>query len=126
LQQSYQSYVIGTRRGSQITDSFLMGSDFGWFCPRCPTVVIDPTQVKRRIEHPLAHWDTGTDFTILGLANLDAVPPEKDDVPLGDEGNPIPLVRFIAPRRERGPAQPGNPGRPASGRKKPKSKKRRS
>jgi hypothetical protein len=89
-------------------------------------VVIDPTQVKRRLEHPLAHWDTGTDFTILGLANLDAVPPEKDDVPLGDEGNPIPLVRFIAPRREWGPAQPGAPRRPASGRKKSKSKKRRS
>ena len=125
-QQSYQSYVIGTRRGGQITDSFLMGRDFGWFCPRCPTVVIDPTQVKRQLEHALPHWDTGTDFAVVGLANLDAVLPEKDDVPLGDEDNPIPLVRFLTPRRQRGPAQPGAPRRPASGRKKPKSKKRRS
>jgi hypothetical protein len=126
LQQSYQSYVIGTRRGSQITDSLLMGSDFGWFCPRCPTVVIDPAQVKRRLERPLPHWDTGTDFAVLGLANLDAVPPEKADVPLGDEDNPIPLVRFRAPRRQRGPAQPCAPRRPASGRKRPKSKTRHS
>jgi hypothetical protein len=92
LQQSYQSCVIGTRRGSRITDSFLMGSDFGWFCPRCPTVVIDPTKVKRQLEHPLPQWDTGTDFAVLGLANLDAVPPERDDVPLGNEDNSIPLV----------------------------------
>ena len=124
-QQSYQSYVIGTRRGGQITDSFLMGRDFGWFCPRCPTVVIDPTQVKRQLKHPLPHWDTGTDFAVLGLANLDAVPPEKADPPLGNEDNPIPLVRFLAPRRQRGPAQPGAPRRPASGRKRPKSKMRR-
>src|SRR2546430_14340534 len=101
------------------------------FCIRCPTVVIDPAQVKRRLEHQLPHWDTGTDFAVLGLANLDAIPPEKADVPLGDEDNPIPLVRFVAPRPQWGPAQPGRrlqpgaPRRPASGRRKSKSKKRR-
>ena len=94
LQQSYQSYVIGTRRGSQITDSFLMGSDFGWFCIRCPTVVIDPAQVKRRLEHQLPQWDTGTDFAVLGLANLDAIPPENDP---HDSGRG-PALRCAGPR----------------------------
>lgn len=57
LQQSYQQYLIATRRGKQIADSFIIGSDIGWFCTQCPTVVINPDEVSEFLQHSLLGWD---------------------------------------------------------------------
>lgn len=86
--------MISTRRGCQLTDSFLMGGDFGWFCPHCPTVVIDPAAVGAQLARSLPRWDVGSEFAVLGLVNLDAVPPSKQHLPLGGDDNPVPLVEF--------------------------------
>jgi len=29
----------------KVTDSFFVGNDMGWFCARCPTLVINPEEV---------------------------------------------------------------------------------
>lgn len=94
LQQSRQTYLVATRRGKELTDNFIVGSDMGWFCARCPTVVINPEKVSELLMHPLPRWDIGTGFAVVGIIDLDAVPEEKHHLPLGDDDNPIPLVEF--------------------------------
>lgn len=94
LIQQPQTYLVATRRGRRITDSFMLGSDFGWFCTDCPTVVIDPEDVGEMLAYALPGWDTGEEFTVVGLVDLDAIPEEKEHLPLGGDDNPIPLVEF--------------------------------
>jgi len=94
LHQSPQTYVVVTRRGHEIADSLIIGSDFGWFCNRCPTVVINPEVVSRMLQHQLPRWDVGSEFAVAGIVDLDAIPEEKRHLPLGDEDNPIPLIEF--------------------------------
>lgn len=97
LHKSRQTYLVTTRRGRRIADSFIMGSDFGWFCDNCPAIVINSAEVNKMIGHGLPHWDTGEEFAVAGIVNLDAVPDDKRDIPLGDDDNPIPLVEFTYP-----------------------------
>ncbi|MBI4769278.1 MAG: hypothetical protein HY784_02415 [Chloroflexi bacterium] len=74
-----------------------MGSDFGWFCDNCPAIVINMAKVSKMLEHRLSHWEVGNEFAVLGIVNLDAIPEDKRDLPLGDDDNPIPLVEFTYP-----------------------------
>ena len=125
LQKSRQTYLVVTKREEETADSFMIGSDVGWFCARCPTVVINPEEVSELLTYQLPHWDVGEQFALAGIVDLDAIPEEKRHLPLGDDGNPIPLVEFTnisrdeasrrakrqpeATRRERiAPARKGN------------------
>ena len=101
LQQSRQTYLVATRRGKELTDNFIVGSDMGWFCARCPTVIINPEEVSELLIHPLPRWDIGTSFAVVGIINLGAIPEEKRNLPLGDDDNPIPLVEFTNISRDR-------------------------
>ena len=51
LQQSRQSYLVATRRGEKITDSFMTGGDMGWFCTRCPTVVMNMEKLSEVLQY---------------------------------------------------------------------------
>jgi hypothetical protein len=93
LQQNYQSYLLATRRGKRITDSFITGSDAGWFCTHCPTMVINAEEINAPLQYGLPKWDVGDEFAVLGIVDLNAVPEEKRHLPFGDD-NPIPLVEF--------------------------------
>ncbi len=42
-----------------------------------------------RANHPRAQ------FIVLGMVDLAAIPEEMQSTPLGKDGNPIPLVKFI-------------------------------
>jgi hypothetical protein len=101
LVQQYASYLIATRNQSKQADSFMIGSDAGWFCRTCPTIVINRQQIGQTLSYGGGRWNVGREFTILGLVNLDAVPPEKRHLPLGEADNPIPLVEFRAAAQER-------------------------
>lgn len=114
LQQSTQTYLIATRRGKKITDSFLVGNDMGWFCTRCPTVVINPEEPSDMLQHGLPHWDSGNEFIVLGVIDLDAIPEEKQHLPLGDDDNPIPLVQFTNISRETASGRPARRRKPVS------------
>jgi hypothetical protein len=119
LRKSYQTYMIVTRRGKKVTDSFVSGSDtLGWFCENCPTVVVNSLEVSSLLGHQLPHWDVGAEFAVIGLVDLDAVPPEKRHLPLGDDDNPIPLIRFTNISSE------GKSGQPTLGRRRPRIKGR--
>lgn len=97
LQQRSQTYLVATRSGHRTTDPFMLGGDFGWFCADCPTVVINTDEVSMMLGHGAARWEVGTEFAVLGIVDLDAVPPNKRDLPLGGANNPIPLIEFIYP-----------------------------
>lgn len=71
-----------------------MGHDEGWFCPRCPTVVLDPDEISTALMHPGHGGDVGTEFAPVGIVDIEAIPDEKEHVPIGDDDNPIPLVKF--------------------------------
>jgi len=95
--QSHNSagYLVIAKREGEVTDDFIIGGgDIGWFCPRCPTVVINLEKVREFLMHPLPHWDVGGEFVLAGIVDLDAIPEEKQDLPLGGDDNPIPLVEF--------------------------------
>jgi hypothetical protein len=111
LQQSRQTYLVITQHGEEMADNFMIGGDIGWFCARCPTVVINPEEVTKYLVHRLPHWDIGEEFVVVGMVDLDAVPEDKYDLPLGDDDNPIPLVEFTnvsdeTAQRESGGEQP--------------------
>jgi len=89
----------------KVTDSFFMGNDAGWFCACCPTLVINPEEVQEFLSFSLPHWNVGTEFAVEGIVDLDAVPEEKRDLPLGGDDNPIPLVRFTSVSTAREPAR---------------------
>ena len=130
MQQSRQSYLVATRRGRKIADSFTVGSDMGWFCTRCPTVVINPEDVSQLLQHSLPHWDIGNEFAVAGVVNLDAVPKEKEHLPLGDDDNPIPLVKFTNISRKTASSRPTRrrkaaPGKHTAPMRKKRKKKRK-
>ena len=45
LVNEQQTYMVATRRGRKIADSFVVSGDFGWYCKSCPTVVINRDKV---------------------------------------------------------------------------------
>ena len=99
-----------------------MGSDFGWFCLRCPTVVIDPADVSEMLQYGLPHWDIGDEFAVAGIIDLDAVPEEKRNLPLGDDDNPITLIGFTNVLSD---VQPARPARATGARRAPGKRKKR-
>lgn len=94
--------MVATRRGTKRADSFIIGSDLGWFCSHCPTVIIDPQDISEFLQHSLPHWDVGNEFSLLGIVDLDAVPEEKRAARLGTDDNPYPLVEFSSVSDEAG------------------------
>lgn len=124
LQQSTQTYLVATRRGKRIADSFVVGGDMGWFCTRCPTVVINSEELSDMLQYSLPHWDVGNEFAVLGVVDLDAIPEEKRHLPLGDDDNPIPLVEFTNIFGKTTPARPTRRRRTAPKRTAPTRKKR--
>lgn len=120
LHKSMQTYLVSTRRGRRIADSFMMGSDFGWFCDSCPAIVVNMAEVSKLLQHRLSHWDIGKEIAVLGIVNLEAVTDDKRDIPLGDDDNPIPLVEFIYPSNRLSADQPAfEPERAVSGKRPP-------
>jgi len=99
LENEYHTYMMVTRSGGETTP-FMTGNDSGSFCLECPVVVLDRKGFEQAIEAMAERPDWGisgtVQFTVLGIVNIDAVPEDKRHIPLGDEGNPIPLVEFLS------------------------------
>lgn len=97
LQQSRETYAVATRRGRKLLDSFVIGSDFGWFCVGCPVVVINGRRVREMLDNSLPHWDVGNEFCVEGIVDLDAIPEHKRHLPIGGTDNLMPLIKFQNP-----------------------------
>ena len=74
---------------------FIIGTDGGYFCSNCPIVVLDVNKFAELAKASFRVPVEEVQFTVPGIVDLDAIPEEKRNVPLGKEDNPIPLVEFI-------------------------------
>jgi hypothetical protein len=92
LINEYHIYVMAIRKLGQI-DPYLVGNTGGYFCERCPVVVLD-NEAFDKSANMLIKGNDVAQCTVLGLVDLEAIPKENSDLPLGGDGNPIPLVEF--------------------------------
>lgn len=118
LQSSYQTYVVCTRRASEDQDSFLIASDvLGFYCVHCPTVVLVASEVRNKLALSLPHWHVGSEFTIMGIVDWDAMPEDRSLADVDSEEPPIALVAFSS--FSLGPSTPQKPkSRPRKKKKK--------
>jgi hypothetical protein len=114
-------YQVATRSGRRLTDEFMMSGDFGYLCAGCATAVIHlPKLADMLYGVPMKPgWKAGPEFAVLGLVNLDAIPPDQATIPM-NEWDPYPLVLFHAADDPK-PKRPIRAKRP----RKPKPKRRK-
>lgn len=124
LHQRHQTYLVGTRRGEKITDPIIAGNDGGWFCADCPTVVINAEEIDAAFAYPLPDWDLGDQFVVLGILDLDAIPPEQAHLPLG-ELESLPVIPFDLPAGEEKRPRPASRSKVRPKRAKAKGKSKR-
>jgi hypothetical protein len=94
LEQESHLYVFAVRKRGEI-HPFVTGNDGGYFCFRCPVVVLDHSKFSDFASIGMGNDIPGSEFAVLGLVDLEAIPEDKKHLSLGDEGNPIPLVQFL-------------------------------
>jgi len=91
-------YLVLVKERKEI-ESFIIGTDGGYFCPNCSVVVLDKLAFASMVAiTPGVH--KSSKFIVKGLVNLDAVPEDKRNIPLGRDDNPIPLVEFLNYQRD--------------------------
>jgi hypothetical protein len=95
LVQEFGPYQVATRSRGRVSDMFVMSGEFGYLCPGCATAVIHTPNLADMLYGlpPKKGWKIGPEFTVLGLVNLDAIPPDQAHIPLDDLEN-YPLVLF--------------------------------
>ena len=94
LQHRMATYLVLTRSGDEQGDSFITNIDGGWFCPQCPTLLLDLSEIREGLSVGLPDWKIGEEFTVAGIVDLDAIPEDKMHLPLDHPDNPLPLVEF--------------------------------
>jgi hypothetical protein len=96
LESEYHAYLVAVRAGKKI-DPFMTGNDHGYFCPKCPVVVLD-REGFAGLPYSIFDIAQSSAIAVIGIVDIDAVPEDKKDVPVGDADNPIPLVEFLNQR----------------------------
>jgi hypothetical protein len=76
-----------------VYDAYLTGNPAGHFCAHCPVVVLDREEFNRVVTLAVKEAD-GVRYVVIGIVDMDAVPPEKAHLPFDDDTNPVPLVEF--------------------------------
>jgi hypothetical protein len=94
LEQASVPYMVVTRTGSRIEDSFIVSGSFGWFCQSCLVVVINQSELRKMMGFSKPDWKVGQEFSVMGIMNLDAIPENKKHLPIGSPGMPNVLVKF--------------------------------
>lgn len=102
LENESHSYLLLVREPGDF-QPFIVGNNDGYFCACCPVVVLDyEAFAKSAIAgNPSS---CSFEFTVPGIIDLDAIPEENANIPIGDDDNPIPLMRFTN-YRDREPAK---------------------
>lgn len=93
LEEEYHTYLLIIKGGNEF-ESFITGHDGGYFCPKCPVIILD-YKTFSEIASATDIISSSFEFTVAGIVDIDAIPPDKSHLPLGDDDNPIPLVKFI-------------------------------
>jgi hypothetical protein len=94
LEQADLPYMVDTRTGKRLEDFFLISGDFGWYCQSCPVVMLNQAELSKMMDFDKPGWKVGEEFSVLGVMDLDAIPENKRDLPLGSPGTPNVLVKF--------------------------------
>jgi len=92
LENESHSYLLLVREPGDF-QPFIVGNNDGYFCARCPVVVLD---YEAFAKSALAGNPSSRsfEFTVPGIIDLDAIPEENANIPIGDDDNPVPLMRF--------------------------------
>jgi hypothetical protein len=93
LESEHRAYVVVIRL-SGILDQFILGTDCGYFCVDCPTVVLEKERFAQVIEFGIG-VSQEIEFVVMGTVDMAAIPADKRDAELGTDDNPIPLVEFM-------------------------------
>ncbi len=96
LEKEYHSYILIVRIKKEF-EQFAVGTDGGYFCPECSVVVLDRDNFIRLASVGLEsteYDDSSVELAVACIVDMDAIPQDKKDKPLGTEDNPIPLVQF--------------------------------
>lgn len=74
--------------------NFITSMSGAHFCEVCPVVVFDIEAVNRAA---MSAFDGARKvvYVIAGIVDMSAIPGDKMGVPVGSDGNPVPLVRFL-------------------------------
>ena len=92
LESENHTYLMFTREGSD-SQQFVVGNDHGYFCVSCSVIVLD-YDAFAEIAIAGNPSSRSFEFTVPGIVDLNAIPKDKADIPLGDNDNPIPLMSF--------------------------------
>lgn len=109
LKREYHSYMVAIDEKGE-REAVMMGHDSGLFCPKCPTMVLDSQIVEEMISDHVQYQTSRANkhveslkYAVVGIVDLDAVPEDKKDIPLGDDDNPVPLIglELVSDRSQR-------------------------
>jgi hypothetical protein len=64
------------------------------FCNQCPVVVFDSDKVEIAARYGI-RGDKNLSYFIAGIIDLDSIPEEKEQLEIGTDENPVPLVSFL-------------------------------
>ena len=94
-------YQVATFDGLRPADEFAINGDFGYLCAGCETAVIHfPTLAEMLLAaYQRPGWDVGKGCAVIGLINIDAIPPDQRHLSFEDM-DPYPLVPFYADEAE--------------------------
>ena len=96
LSSDRHTYLIVVRQRAE-TEMLIASNDYGYFCGSCPVVVLDTEGFEKS-----ASLGVGVDgkmqIAVPGIVDLDVIPDDKKDVPIGEDDNPVPLVEFTNAR----------------------------
>ena len=115
LESESHSYLCAVREESD-TQTFMVGNDSGYFCGRCSVIVLEFDAFAESAEVIAPFRPGSAEFVVMGMVDLNAIPPEKADVPLGEDDNPIPFKAFAN-------IQPKKPQKKGSRRKRKKRRR---
>ena len=92
LKQENCTYLLVVRELGDM-QPFIVGNEGGYFCEHCPVVVLDYEVFEQSVlaGNPSSR---SLEFTVPGIVDFHAIPEERANEPIGDDDNPIPLVRF--------------------------------
>jgi hypothetical protein len=96
LEKEFHAYAYQVVKEDGTEAIYVVGGNLGAFCPQCPIVVLDMKEAVGMLAGTLgAREGKPVRFIVIGILDMDAIPPEKANVPVGGEDNPLPLVFFV-------------------------------
>jgi hypothetical protein len=93
LENESHTYLVVAKHKNDY-EPFMIGNDGGYFCSNCPVVVLDNQEFETMASFG-RQSSSSFQYTVAGIVDLDAIPEEKADLPIGGDDNPIPLVEFL-------------------------------